>query len=162
MVLKNLIHGIVLAATASSVLASGVMAQTVPQRTSNDSIETIPEAFDRAFFNRSGDLYENSSIGRQIEFILNFRGFPDGEIERDAKTTEILYREFFNQQAISDPYLRTPDLANPYNSSLLLNSGIPTPAYTAPVPPPAPVVPEPPPVVEPPIPEVPEIPRGLY
>ncbi|MEO8893578.1 MAG: hypothetical protein ABI417_18990, partial [Coleofasciculaceae cyanobacterium] len=80
------------------------------------------------FYEESGDFYRNSSIQRQIGWIIGpglpgRAGFPDLQIERDAKRVNILYRDALEQQASSDPIIRTPDLPNPFNSTLRQQTG---------------------------------------
>jgi hypothetical protein len=82
-------------------------------------LETIPNLFERAFFNESGDFFRNRSPQRQAEFIIG-PGFPDLELERDAELVEDIYRDLLEQQVASDPVLRTPDLPNPYDTSIRL------------------------------------------
>lgn len=93
-------------------------------------LETIPEAFNRAFFQESGDFYHNRKIQRQISYIIGpglpwGAGFPDLEIERDSERITKLYREVLELQVSSDPVIRTPDLPNPFNSSVRLMSAPP-------------------------------------
>lgn len=143
--LTKLLGALVLAA-ASSGLASAVSAQTNPpyqsEATSSPRIvdvnpsfttppnrlETIPEAFSRAFFQESGDFYRNRSIPRQISYIIGpglpwGAGFPELELERDAKRISNLYQEVLELQASSGPVIRTPDLPNPFGSSLRTEYG---------------------------------------
>jgi len=124
--LTQLISALALAA-ASSLLATAAKAQTNsgygPIR-----VETIPEAFDRTFYEESGDIYRNSSIQRQIGWIIGpglpgRAGFPDLQIERDARRIGILYRDALEQQVSSDPIIRTPDLPNPFSSTLRQQTG---------------------------------------
>lgn len=116
-------------ATASSVLASSVMAQT-EMKFEPTPLETVPDAFVRSFFSDSGDYYFNRSLPRQAAYIIGpglpgRAAFPDLEIERDAEHISKLYREVLDQQVSSDPILRTPDLPNPFNSSVRLLSDSP-------------------------------------
>jgi hypothetical protein len=116
--------------------------------------QTIPDAFNHAFSKRSGDYFRNDTIGSQFNFVFGIGGYSDRQITHDANLIEILYRDFMEQQVSGDPIIRTPDLENPFSSSLLTTTNYiqpPPPAYNPPPPP------EPPPV-EPP----PEIPRALY
>lgn len=124
--LTQLISALALAA-ASSLLATAAKAQTNsgygPVR-----VETIPEAFNRTFYEESGDIFRNSSIQRQIGWIIGpglpgGAGFPDLQIERDARRIGILYRDALEQQVSSDPIIRTPDLPNPFSSTLRLQMG---------------------------------------
>jgi hypothetical protein len=56
---------------------------------------------------KSGSLFRNS--------------FPESEIARDAELVNVVYRDVLNQQVGNDPYIRTPDLPNPYNTSLMMS-----------------------------------------
>ena len=89
---------------------------------------TLPEAFNILFFRESGDFYRNRSIPRQITFITGIglpgrAGFPDLELERDALRITRLYRSALELQNSSDPVIRTPDLPNPFNTSVLQQPG---------------------------------------
>lgn len=139
--------GTLVLAVTSSVLASAATAQTnspapfmtspapnvpVSPRTlgidapfdpSPDSLITVSEVFNRAFFNESGDFYHNRSIPRQAAYIIGpglpgGAGFPELELERDAKLINTLYRDLLEQQVASDPVIRTPDLPNPFDTSI--------------------------------------------
>ena len=49
---------------------------------------------------------------------MGITGFPDVELENDADSLNKLYNDVLEQQVSSDPIIRTPDLPNPFNSSL--------------------------------------------
>lgn len=85
--------------------------------------ETISETFNRAFFRNDPDFFRNRSIKRQVDLILGpgsllRNSFPENEILRDAKLVDILYQDVLGQQASSGPVIRTPDLPNPYETSI--------------------------------------------
>ncbi len=127
MQLTRLLSVLALAA-ASSLLATAAKAQTDPSGYEPIRLETLPEAFNRTFFQESGDFYHNRTIQRQIGYIIGpglpgGAGFPDLEIERDAKRITTLYRDALEQQVSSDAIIRTPDLPNPFNSTLRQQSG---------------------------------------
>src|SRR5919199_1728340 len=145
--LTKLLGALVLAA-ASTGLTSAALAQTSPSSpaevttsprtldldasfpTPPNRLETVSEAFNRAFFQDSGDYYRNLSIPRQLSHFIGpglpgGAGFADLELERDAKRLNRLYNEALELQVSSDPVIRTPDLPNPFNSSLRLLSGPP-------------------------------------
>ena len=121
--LKNLqgFSGLIVAITTSGFFSSSVIAQ-IP----TGNYETPNEVIERAFFKNDPNFYKNNSLKRQVDFLLGpgslFRNsFPESEIARDAELVNKVYQDLLQQQAGSDPYIRTPDLPNPYNSSLLLS-----------------------------------------
>ena len=84
---------------------------------------SVPEALERLFFFHSETTLDNWQITRQIDLILGISSFPEGsypenEIFRDAELFDIFYRDILAQQTISDPTIRTRDLANPFADSL--------------------------------------------
>ena len=122
--LKGLVSFCMMAAT-STVFASTAVAQEVVTVTPV-VIESTAEAFERVFFTNSGNFYRDQSLNRQIDFFLGKgtllrNSFPENEIARDARRTRILYNDALKQQVSSGPLLRTPDLPNPYDTSLLVN-----------------------------------------
>ncbi|MDJ0708268.1 MAG: hypothetical protein QNJ46_33775 [Leptolyngbyaceae cyanobacterium MO_188.B28] len=103
---------------ASTTLATSAAAQLQP-------IDTLPEAAEDIINHDSGNSFSNRSIGRQIQFIFGFggitsAGFADLEIQRDTEAFHQSYLEWSALQNTSDPYLRVPDLRNPYNTSVQL------------------------------------------
>ncbi|NEO30124.1 MAG: hypothetical protein F6K36_06710 [Symploca sp. SIO3C6] len=112
-------------ATVAGVFASSASAQTDSSEFEPIRLETIPEVFNRAFFKDSGDFYRNRSLQRQFEVIFGpgvpgQANFPELEIERDAKTINTIYNDVLYQQLYADPLIRTPDLPNPFNTSILV------------------------------------------
>ena len=108
------------------VLATGVVFPSVASaQTETPKVYTTNETFERAFFSNDPNFYENStSFKRQLDWILGTgagfgSSFPENEITRDGALLHTLYTDVLRQQASNDPYIRTPDLPNPYNSSLL-------------------------------------------
>jgi hypothetical protein len=88
--------------------------------------ETANEVFDRAYFKNDRNFYGNNTFRRQIDWLVGsgslFRNsFPESEIARDAELVNVVYRDVLNQQVGNDPYIRTPDLPNPYNTSLMMS-----------------------------------------
>ncbi|MBD2298599.1 hypothetical protein H6G80_09845 [Nostoc sp. FACHB-87] len=107
------------------LLATGLIFPAVASAEADTpNYETANEAFERAYFRHDRNFYENNTAKRQLHnFLGNGSGFrntfPENEIARDAELMNTLYRDVMTQQAGNDPYLRTPDLPNPYDSSLL-------------------------------------------
>ena len=110
--------------TSSIVLPHIANAQEVVE-VEVDLIEVvpIPEVVDDEFFDVSGDYYRQRTIPDQVRSLLGLgvpATFPELAIEADAEDINELYRELLELQASSDPVLRTPDLPNPFATSLLL------------------------------------------
>ncbi|MCC5637309.1 hypothetical protein LC593_15850 [Nostoc sp. CHAB 5844] len=107
------------------LLATGLIFPSVASaETETPNYETANEAFERAYFRHDRNFYENNTPKRQLQnFLGNGSGFrnsfPENEIARDAELVNTLYRDVMTQQVGNDPYLRTPDLPNPYDTSLL-------------------------------------------
>ncbi|MGB0560621.1 MAG: hypothetical protein ACPGVO_02310 [Spirulinaceae cyanobacterium] len=99
---------------------SGAIAQEI-QILDDDPVEfqTIPDAFVRGITFSSQDAYSTTAtIGRQLDFLFGIAGFPDAELSRDGSIVNSIYDETMYRQYSLGPIMRTPDLANPYNSSL--------------------------------------------
>lgn len=110
---KNFIAGAVLLACIFGVT------DTARAQNSGSSEKTIPERFDSAFYGLSGTFGWRTSLWGQVleRFVL----YPDREMVGAGNRVEDLYREMMQQQSMSDPVIRTPDLENPFGSSLLLS-----------------------------------------
>ncbi|NJL79288.1 MAG: hypothetical protein HC836_20255 [Richelia sp. RM2_1_2] len=92
--------------------------------TETSSYQTPNEVFEKGFYENYPDFYNNQGLFREIDWIFGSgslfkNSFPEHQIERDAKLVNILYQDLLKQQTTNDPYLRSPDLPNPYNTSLL-------------------------------------------
>ncbi|MEO1430231.1 MAG: hypothetical protein AAFS12_04175 [Cyanobacteria bacterium J06632_19] len=108
---------LILAATIGTPGIAAAQAETSSYKTANEVIE-------EAFYENYPDFYKNDGLFREIDWLLGpgslFKNsYPENEIERDAKLVNIVYQDVLKQQTTSDPYIRTPDLPSPYNTSLL-------------------------------------------
>lgn len=124
---------LVLVATTTTVVSTKAIANDT--NTQKTTVETLPEIFERAFYNQSGNIYQNTTPPRQLEFIFGpYRGgtpaYPEIELLRDAKLINTIYNDALVQQNSSDPVLRTLDLPNPYETSLRV---MPTTSVNRPV-----------------------------
>lgn len=95
------------------------------------SLYSLDEAMNRAYFSHGKPVYQNQVFPRQLFFIFGpsfnpFQGnYPEIEITQDGRTVHNLYVEAMRLQNSSDPVLRTRNLPNPYNTSLLqLQNGL--------------------------------------
>lgn len=109
---------------ATAAIASlGFMGNAIAQERSQDppdtvEIQPIDEAFIDAFYTRGGSFFENREFPRAFTWFLG--PFPENDITGDARSLHRVYNIVIEQQGQSDPFIRTPDLANPFDSSLLL------------------------------------------
>ncbi|MBW4615316.1 MAG: hypothetical protein KME21_18980 [Desmonostoc vinosum HA7617-LM4] len=119
----------------SSVLVLFVTCATFPSvasaQTATPNYETTNDVFERAYFRYDRNFYENGSFKRQLDSFLGsgtiFRNsFPENEIARDAELVNTVYHDVLTQQVGNDPYIRTPDLPNPYDTSLMMSPGLNT------------------------------------
>lgn len=118
-----------LLAAISSLSVGGAI---ITQATPSSAQTTVQEAFERTFYDNDKPFFQNRGIGRQIDFLfgqgtLYKNSFLENEINRDGREIHNLYVDVLNQQVSSDPVIRTPDLPNPYNSSIF--SLPPAPAF---------------------------------
>ena len=114
---------LVLLATSSAFLPVAKAETAIPQQ------QTTSDTFERAYFSHDSNFYENGSLKRQVGSLIGSgkkfgTAFPDNEIAKDGELINTLYHDALAQQTINDTYMRTPDLPNPYDSSLLM-----TPRY---------------------------------
>lgn len=94
-----------------------------------DFAENLSEVFNLAFFEHTGDFYDAIEIESQINTIFGCQSFlegsyPETQIARDAELINIIYQTALEQQVENGPPLRTPDLSNPFDTSIRFN-----PAY---------------------------------
>lgn len=86
--------------------------------------QPIPQLFENAFFYHTERAFDSFDIGSQINTIIGAESFmegsyPENQISRDARLVHLLYEEVLEQQLQSQPPIRTRDLPNPFDSSLL-------------------------------------------
>ena len=120
---------VVAAGAAVSMIAPQAIAQTFLEGRDVIYPEHTSEAFDRAIDYEIRDVdtsfdtwvLVNEYFGL-IPFSFIQPSYPDHQAKRDFKKVDLLYKDIMLKQVASDPVLRTPDLPNPFNSSLLTES----------------------------------------
>lgn len=118
-VVINSLTSVVVIVTAAAIVSGKASAQSDPVIEPRPN-ETIAETFQRAFFKHNPNFYRNRSTAQQLELIFGFDGsFPEKDSYRDGRLVNQLYNAVLEQQAASDPTIRTPDLPNPFNTSIL-------------------------------------------
>jgi hypothetical protein len=81
-------------------------------------IQPLDQAFLDAFYTRGGNFFENRRFPTAFTWFLG--PFPENDILADGEAVHELYVLASQLQNESDPYLRTADLVNPFDTSLLL------------------------------------------
>ena len=89
-------------------------------------MESLPEAFNNAYFKKGKNAYRQSSIFGQINTITGFTGFPEQQISTDGEAVDSVYQAGLKQQSTTGMRMMTRDLENPYDTSLKEN-----PSYSA-------------------------------
>jgi len=119
-------HAIALASivAVTGSFGSEAIAQTVMPNFELIELELIPDTFDEAFTEKSGDTFERNTIPGTIKSIFGLPVFPEDTIARDGEDIDKLYKKLMEQQVTSGPILRTPDLRNPFNTTLLTNPSL--------------------------------------
>jgi hypothetical protein len=117
MQLKGLL-GVMVLVTVAIGIAPAAIAQDRRQA------QSVDEAFDRAYFRNGRDIFESRSISGQFNTIfgpgaLIRNSFVENVIARDLDLIDEVYRDSLAQQNLSDPVIRTPDIPNPFNLSVL-------------------------------------------
>lgn len=79
---------------------------------------SVADMFNNAFFENSGDNYQNSSFIGDLNNIIGIKGFPENQVSADGKLLDKLYKDaMFNQSQVGTS-MKTKDLTNPYTTSL--------------------------------------------
>ena len=98
----------------------GAIATTFVLTPAVSAQETVLEAVEDIGEHRSGNYYKHRSIFSQIGFISGLGGFPEQRLNRDAAALSEAYQELMVLQTQNTATVRTPDLPNPYTSSVQL------------------------------------------
>lgn len=105
------------------VMGSGAIAQEARQRVDAEIFPLVSsdlaEQMEAVFYTNDQPYYTNRGLPRQISSFLGI-SFGDNEINEDARLIHEFAIQLWEEQAKSGPLIRTPDLPNPYQSSILL------------------------------------------
>lgn len=117
---KGLIGALAILTTVC--IGSSASAQTSPLDQFSQ-YETLSDRFEQVFYSNDKDFTQNRTLGRQLDFILGFgsldNSFTDNEIIADTRAITTLYKDELLKQGSSDRVVRTRDLPNPYDTSIL-------------------------------------------
>ncbi|GAB4150315.1 MAG: hypothetical protein Fur0046_29240 [Cyanobacteria bacterium J069] len=105
-------------AVVGVTIGDRAIAQTVSPTGNADDIETLQQAFEDAYYGASGTFFGNRGIVNSLTWFLG--PFPENNVITDARQVHRLYVDALNQQTLDGPTIRTADLNNPFDTSLLL------------------------------------------
>jgi len=90
--------------------------------------DTLAEQMEDTFYTNDQNYYNNRSIGRQVLWFFGL-SHTDQEINRDGAAISSFVDEAWFEQNNSTGLVRTMDLPNPYQSSLLLDPTVPVQSF---------------------------------
>jgi hypothetical protein len=122
--LKSFLSGASFATIALVSSLSGFGAAAQAQENPIKVYENPAEALEAGYFQNGKNSFDSMSLLGQWIGISGASAFPRGSypeisIERDNRLVNAVYQDVMMQQTMNDPYLRVPDLPNPYNTSLM-------------------------------------------
>lgn len=125
--------------TLTCVITHPSQAQTPDSESSpteeivENRVLNMNELINRAFFQNSGDFFEQASMSGQLNTIFGWRDFPAGDsrigdfpqgsfpennITRDALLLNAILADYFKQSQEREPTIRTKDLPSPFSCSV--------------------------------------------
>lgn len=117
MIFKSLTAVLILVAGATSFTSTAIAEPILSAPPSSN--ETISDQFYRATFKNQRDFFYNRSAGNILNLFFGFDGYPDDQYVQDAELVDRLYTATLERQSSSEPLIRTRDLPNPYETSIL-------------------------------------------
>ncbi len=114
---KNL-SGTILFSTIAT-LTSVQIAQAGHPEDPARTYQPFAEEFNRATQRSSGNFFGKRDLLHQMGRFFGIHWYPEQAIERDNRRVNQLYIDEQRRQFSSTPVIRTPDLINPYNQSIL-------------------------------------------
>ncbi|MGD1717789.1 hypothetical protein [Dapis sp. BLCC M172] len=105
--------------SAIATLTSVQMAQAGHPEDPAGTYQPFAEGFNRATQRRSGNFFEKRDLLHQMGRFFGIPKYPEQAIENDNRRVNQLYIDEQRRQFSSTPVIRTPDLINPYNQSVL-------------------------------------------
>jgi len=103
-------------------ISSTAKAQTAPSNQFSPN-ETLADRFEQVFYTNDKDFFTNRSFLRQLDLQIGIgslnTSFVENEINADTKAITILYKDALLKQGYNGPVVRTRDLPNPYDTSIL-------------------------------------------
>jgi hypothetical protein len=123
---SRICRGALVALGTASIWASAPAAQA-DEYYFDTGYQPFATHFNQAASRSSGSAFKSQSFLGQLSFFLGMsypwphgvNAFPEALIADDARRVNEVYQETLLRQVASDPLIRTPDLINPFNTSIL-------------------------------------------
>jgi len=114
----RILLGVLTVVAASTLFPSNTMAQQATDDAELNELQTLQEKFEDEYFGASGNFFRNRGVVGSATWLIG--PFPENNITGDGRGLHRLYVNALEQQTQSDPTIRTADLNNPFDTSLLL------------------------------------------
>ncbi|MBF2058552.1 MAG: hypothetical protein IGQ45_15385 [Cyanobacterium sp. T60_A2020_053] len=117
----------VIAQPSSANTETPVVAQeSTTEMVENTSFLTTDELIKKSFNYHSGDFFEQSTIGSDLNSIFGWRtglkgSYPENNIARDGLLLNVIITDYFKQLTQGGTSVRTRDVENPFNQSIAAN-----------------------------------------
>jgi hypothetical protein len=120
---------ILVASIASSVFAHSAVAQVANVSNFNDATDnakSTSSVFENIMTDNAGDFYQDSSMEGQLNNMFGWESgltgsYAENEISEAGEKLNQTYNQLMKQQVGRDPVMRTRDLTNPFNTSVMEN-----------------------------------------
>ncbi len=120
---------ILIASIASSIFAHSAVAQVTNVSNFNDATDNVKSTssiFENIITDNAGNFYLDTSIKGQLNNMFGWESglmgsYSENEIAEAGDKLNQTYNQLMKQQVGRDPVMRTRDLANPFNTSVMEN-----------------------------------------
>jgi hypothetical protein len=115
-----------LSATAAIAATCAIAPASLAVEPPTSESAAVPVAVNEIFFGATGPYSNNRTVGGQLATMFGAGGFSEQRTLRDVNAITDMYVYLLDQQSLSDPTIRVPDLPNPYETTILyLPTGLP-------------------------------------
>ena len=126
---KSFINGTILFSVIATLTSIQAAKGEYPENSAR-TYQPFAEEFNRVIQKRSGNFFRKRNVLVQIGYYFGIPKYPEQAIENDLKLMNQLYIDGQRRQFSSTPVIRTPDLINPYDQSVLTTPPYqPTPTF---------------------------------
>lgn len=86
----------------------------------------LNELMNQAFWQNTGNFFEQAAIPGQLNFLFGWKDFPEGsfsdnDVTKDSLLINTIMKDYFKQLTEREPTIRTKDIPNPFDTSIQQN-----------------------------------------